>query len=460
MSLRVQLITTIALALLATLGLGALLVHWHAVEKIETEMTAAIASGARIARNAVDDDHEFVNPKRRLVLLVADFDGDRHLRATVRDKSDAVVLSSKPSRTDDPAPPWLVRWLWQVPKTTQLSLPSAFDDHGRLFLETDPINEIAEVWEDLLIYLKLLAVFSVAALGVTLFVLARALAPLRHLNDAFRRIGRGDYGFHLPERGPSELLELSKGFNAMASRLAAGESRNNQLVDQLSRVQEEERAELARNLHDEVSPLLFSVDVDATTIRHLAVEGRIDAIRDKADLIQAAIGSMKSNVRGILEQLRPPMEEDRDWRAAIRELIAFWQERFPEVEFRLDIAVFECPPAIGLVLRYVTGESVGNALKHAEPKHVELSISPHEGFAVATVTDDGSGLRDGQAGYGFGIVGMRERVERAGGSFEMRARVGSPGLAVTARLPLSDDQRMRHGDPVGSSLGDVLVQAQ
>ena len=81
MSLRLQLFGTIALVLLATLVIGALLTYRHAIDKIDTEMRAAIAVGSRIAHNAVDDVEEVVNPRRRLELLAADFDGDRHLRA-------------------------------------------------------------------------------------------------------------------------------------------------------------------------------------------------------------------------------------------------------------------------------------------------------------------------------------------------------------------------------------------
>ena len=78
MSLRLQLFGTITLVLIGTLVIGALLTYRHALHKIDTEMQAAIAVGSRIAHNAVDDVEEVVNPRRRLELLAADFDGDRH----------------------------------------------------------------------------------------------------------------------------------------------------------------------------------------------------------------------------------------------------------------------------------------------------------------------------------------------------------------------------------------------
>lgn len=437
MSLRQQLIATIALVLLATLGLGAMLVHWHAVAKVETEMAAALAVGARIARNAVDDADEVVNPRRRLELMIADFKGDRHLKASVRAADGTIVFASEPAIDDEPAPGWLVRWLDQPARTTTVVLPPMFDQYGTLVLEADARNEIAEVWDDLLLYAKLLGVYSVSGLGVTLLVLAHAMRPLRDLNIAVTRIGAGDFSASLPEAGPTELVRLAGGFNAMTRRLALAGSRNIQLVDQLSRVQEEERVELSRNLHDEVSPLLFSVDVDATSIKHLATAGRIDGISDRAKAIQSAVQSMKSNVRGIIEQLRPVEMDPEDWRAAIGEMLEFWQMRFPDVSFQMELGDIVCPPEIGIAVRYMTNEGIGNALKHGAPTRIAVTIVERGGAIEASVRDDGGGIRPGRGRPGYGLVGMRERVMRSGGRFDV-IEIGEPrGVEVRGTFPLA-----------------------
>ena len=85
MSLRNRLLFSILATLLLSLIAGGTFTYWHAVAKIETEMQAALAVGSRIAHNAVDDWEESTDPARRLALLVADFEGDRHLRATLVD---------------------------------------------------------------------------------------------------------------------------------------------------------------------------------------------------------------------------------------------------------------------------------------------------------------------------------------------------------------------------------------
>lgn len=439
MSLRQQLIATIALVLLATLGLGAMLVHWHAVEKVETEMVAAIAVGARIARNAVDDADEQVNPRRRLELIIDDFNGDRHLKASVRAADGSIPFQSRPAIDAEPAPGWLVRWLDQPSRTTAVALPKLFDQFGTLVLEADARNEIAEVWDDLKLYAKLLAVYSISGLGVTLFVLTHAMRPLRDLNIAVTRIGAGDFSTRLPEAGPTEIVRLAGGFNAMTHRLAQAESRNIQLVDQLSRVQEEERVELSRNLHDEVSPLLFSVDVDASAIKQLALAGRTDGIADKARAVQSAVQAMKSNVRAIIEQLRPVEMDPEDWRAAIGEMLEFWQLRFPDVSFQVELGDIVCPPAIGIAVRYLTNEGIGNALKHGAPQRIAVVIVERGGAIVAFVRDDGGGIRPvgGDSRGGYGLVGMRERVMRAGGRFELIEIADPRGVEVRGTFPLA-----------------------
>ena len=104
MSLRNRLLVSIFATLLLSLIAGGAFTYWHAVAKIETEMNAAIAVGSRIARNAVDDWEETTDPARRLALLVADFEGDRHLRATLFGQKGNQLRSTEVARADTPAP--------------------------------------------------------------------------------------------------------------------------------------------------------------------------------------------------------------------------------------------------------------------------------------------------------------------------------------------------------------------
>ncbi len=440
MSLRTQLVAMIALVLLATLWLGALLVHWHAVDKVSTEMSAALSVGGRIARNAVGvADVPIADPRRTLGLVVTHFDGDRHLKAHLVEPSGRIVQSSRPAADLTPAPRWIERWLEEPPRRIDVALPDVFDAHGKLMLETYDRNEIAEVWDDLMLYAKLLAVYSASGLGVTLLVLALAMRPLEALSRAIARIGAGDFSTQLEETGPRELADLARGFNTMTRRLAGAESRNMRLVDSLSRVQEEERAELARNLHDEVGPLLFSIDVDATAIRLAADEGDRDSgIAGKATSIQEATLALKRNVRGIIEQLRPASAEDIDWPRSVHDTVAFWRQRFPGVTLETRLDHVEVPADVAVALKYVVGEAIGNALKHARPRRISVDFAAVGDRLAAVVRDDGggrTGAGPGAGGAGYGIVGMRERTERAGGRFTITDVDDPKGVEIRAEFP-------------------------
>ena len=98
MSLRITLILGIALALTASLVCGCALLYWHAVNKVDTEMTAALAVGEHTVRNAVNDMERAVTPSEDFATLVKSLDGDRHLRALLLAPHGAVFARSAQCR--------------------------------------------------------------------------------------------------------------------------------------------------------------------------------------------------------------------------------------------------------------------------------------------------------------------------------------------------------------------------
>lgn len=437
MSLRQQLLGTIALVLFGTLLLGAFLTYRHALNKIETEMQAAIAVGSRIARNAVDDAEEVVNPRLRLRLLVADFDGDRHLRVQLIDPDGKVAAVSGLEPAKERVPAWMYQLLGRAPDVVTVELPPIFNGHGKIVLQTDPRNEIAEVWDDVKLFLTILLIFCVTGLMVMLLVIGRALQPLNILTAAFDRIGRGDYGPRMQEVGPREFVSLASGFNKMVGHLSDMESRNRGLLVQLEAVQEEERAELARNLHDEVSPLLFCVGVDAMAIQRLSSDKANGKIAEHAKSIQDAVGTMKGNVKSILGELRPSNVHALGLHGAIDDLIEFWKGRNPHLSFTVEIPDTSWGAKIDGAVQAIVGESVNNALKHSSPRRVKIGVNEVVGMLVVEVSDDGGGLKAaGPQECGFGILGMKERAQNLGGVLTVSNTSDARGVVVRAELPV------------------------
>ncbi|MGH6818507.1 MAG: ATP-binding protein [Methylovirgula sp.] len=440
MSLRLLLVRSIALILLATLAFGALLVYLHAVQKVNADMRAAMAVGRRIVDNAVDDSDEVALPRRRLELLVADFNGDRNLRAVLFNPDNSLAAYSYLQPPEHLVSPFLFNLLAGPPTVEAVQLPPAFKNLGTLMLESDAHNEVADAWNEAALPLTILAVFCGFILLVLYFTLGRALKPLEDLTFAFARIGNGDYRARVAAFAPRELTRLSSGFNEMAMRLAEMEHRNLRLHEQLETVQEEERIELARNLHDEVSPLLFSVDVDAMTIRELVQAKDLRKIVERAHAIRSAVADMKRNVKALLGQLRPSGLHALSLASAIENLISYWKSRRPEIVFSAECPDKSWGSRIDSALYSIIRESLNNSVKHTKPSRIEVLIEEtHHGVLVVRVLDDGSGFDLGVATGGFGLIGMKERAALLGGTLVVENRRDRSGVAVTARLPLPSD---------------------
>ena len=452
MSIRLHVIQTTTFVLLGTLVIGALLIYWHSVRKIEIEMEAAISVGGRVARNAIVDFGEISNPRRRLVMLVADYNGDRHIRATLFGGPTNIIARSSLSAPEHPAPDWLHRLFEQPARITILKLPPQLAQHGRIVLHTDASNEIAEVWADAKLYLMLLASFCGSVLLILYFTLGRALAPLQSLLRGFEEIGHGDQPERIAVVGPTELSQLARGFNDMSDRLVGMKERNARLREQLETVQEEERAELARNLHDEISPLLFSVDVDATNVANIVDVGPAQdeisehgvssdtrrKIKKSTDAIKAAVSLLKRNVKGILGQLRPAGLHALNFKSTIEDLTTFWKARDASLEFSLTVPEKTWGVKIDSAVQSIVRESLSNAMKHGSPSKIDIRIQEtRDNALLVEISDNGSGLKPTSMNEGLGVIGMRERAELLGGNLSLEDNKYHRGVRVHARIPLA-----------------------
>lgn len=435
MSLRIRLLISIASALLASFALCAGLACWHAARSVRTELTAAIDVGAQTVRNAIEDFDTSAGIAGEPLRLVATFDGNRHVRAALLDPSGRTVAESQPLLPDYPVPRWFM-WLVapDIPKV-RADLP-VLAGGGAIELRGEPVNESGEAWVAFEYAAVELLVFCGLASAVMLGTVGTALRPLARLSEALDRVGPGNHGVRVPAHGPPEVARLAEGFNRMEERLAAVEVQNRRLHDQLLTLQDEERADLARDLHDEIGPFLFSINVTASTIDRLAVTGSSAGIAAQVGLIREDVGHMQRHVRSILERLHPVSPVAFGLAPAIEDMLSFWRARHPDIMFKLNttVALDSCGEATQEVAYRVVQEAVSNALRHSRPRGVGVTLHRDAGALVVGVTDDGTAVTAPGAG-GLGLDGMRQRVAASGGTLSAGPREGAAGWTVEARLP-------------------------
>jgi two-component system sensor histidine kinase UhpB len=225
----------------------------------------------------------------------------------------------------------------------------------------------------------------------------------------------------------------------MAGELAATTERNRLLTDQLLTIQDEERADIARDLHDEIGPHLFAVNMDAQMITQLNDAGRHAAIPDQVRAIQAAVGHVQRQVRDLLGRLRPTRVTELGLNAAIADLVSFWTTRRPDIAF--DLALLEderfIPEPTKDVIYRIVQEAANNAVRHGEPRTIRIAVEAEGGQALkVTVADDGAGGVVAQKPGGLGLLGMRERVAAAGGALTYGPNADAAGWTITATLAL------------------------
>lgn len=265
--------------------------------------------------------------------------------------------------------------------------------------------------------------------------------------DIEYRLRRGDGGWvdfrHVVEPLPEEAdaAGRKRWFNMVQDiterkraelEVATSAERLERLSQRLIAVQEEERARLARELHDELGQELAAVKIRLQSPTGAVAPGETVAIVDRA----------LAQVRDIALQLHPPQLDDLGLVAALGSLIArSFGGASPKVEFAPPSGLLAVPADVALAAYRIAQEAIGNAVRHAGAASVRVALAIEDGALVLEVADDGAGFdaraahERAQGGQSLGLVSMDERASLVGGTLAVRSAAGA-GTTVTARLPL------------------------
>ena len=437
MSIQRRLAVSITIVLAFSLVVGFGLTYQHVLAKVRTELQAALSVGVDAAMNALDETEPPAEAAARLRHIVGEFDGDRHIRAILRAPDGTLLARSRLLAPDEAAPRWFTRLVGSHPLGSTLSLPFRYATTGRLTLEADPNNEVAEAWSDTRLTLTIMAVFFAMVLALAFVTIRAALAPLRDMCEALQRIGSGDYRARIRPDVSRELEPLRDGVNGLAMRLEEMGSQNRALHEQIATLQEEERAELARDLHDEVGPFLFAVGADAAMIRRYLACDELDKVTPRAEAISEAVRHMQRHLRDVLRRLAPSALLDLGLPGAIENCVEFWKTRRPTIAFDVSVTGEPLDPPLDAIAFRVVQESFSNAIRHGRPSTIEVTIDADDEGVTIVVEDDGRGFAGGEIVFGFGLTGMRDRLRSVGGSLAVRQRAVG-GVSVTATLPIAE----------------------
>ncbi|WP_374263577.1 histidine kinase [Zoogloea sp.] len=310
---------------------------------------------------------------------------------------------------------------------------------GTLVIRADARAEIAEVLRDGARMMATLVVFSVAMAVVAWLAAHRALKPVRELEDALVRVGRGEGKVRLPAFRLKEFAAIAGAIERMSDALETSQAARQGLARQLLELQENERRQLARELHDEFGQSLTAVSVSAAFIERNAGRASTESLIESARDIRTEAVRMIGHVRNLLSELRPHGLDGLQMMDALNDLVVGWRNRAPEIgiEATFPESLPALAPKAGLALYRTVQEALTNVLRHSVASSVRLSIREVGKAVELTVCDNGVGkVQDVVHRARGGLLGMRERAEMAGGRCWFDD-APEGGLQVRLSLPLS-----------------------
>jgi two-component system, NarL family, sensor histidine kinase UhpB len=342
------------------------------------------------------------------------------------------------------------------PERTSVSVPVTINGQsGSLVITSHPNDEMNEIWDGIVTQILIGSVIAAALLLITMTVVSRALAPIGALTDAMTAIERGDYDARVKPEGPPELAAIGDKLNHLAGALGDAAEEKRRLAERVVSMQDVERKEIARELHDEIGPHLFALRAHVSSLVRSAETRDPDkeALRKHGNAIWEQVNALQQFNRRVLEKLRPVGLAELGLREALSALLRLWREAHPEVviETVISPSLGEAGETADLTIYRIIQEALTNVFRHAEATRVELTVEPAEQLlqrgtrqsVLVRVRDNGSGLlRDHKLGHG--LVGMRERVMALGGTVTVTSADG--GVTVEAIVPCGD--RARLDDPV------------
>ncbi|HEY7942951.1 MAG TPA: sensor histidine kinase [Casimicrobiaceae bacterium] len=289
---------------------------------------------------------------------------------------------------------------------------------------------------------KVLVVILALALGATLvvnlFLVAIALRPMRDLEVTADRVWHGDLAARVPSSllADRDMARVGSTINLLLDGLVSDRARMRRLASQVINVQDQERARIARELHDSAAQSLTALVLQLSA-----------AVRDCTDEVLAArledmrrlTVSVLEEVRTLSHSLHPQVLDDLGLPAAL-EWLARHASQSAGIPVTVDAPrdVQSIPPIAAAALYRIAQEALGNAMRHAAAKSVMVRLRRDHNVATLEVRDDGRGfdVRDAEERRpGMGLFSMQERMALVDGHWQVISAPGA-GTHVIATVPL------------------------
>jgi signal transduction histidine kinase len=434
LSFRTQLFLPLGVMFVTTLIMGGVLLNVFTTGQLSDENEPAQQSTRAVAEALNNTLRSSDNPRKTLndfvQMLGASSDIQFHAAET-----GAPPISPRPLHGPHSPPTWFVNLLTIPDLHIAFPVTIAGKRVGDIVFTPDLSAGLFETWVGFLA----LAGFIVALTGLTgvvAYVLAgSALRPLQNLGAGLTRIRRGNYTTPIPVAGPPEIWSSCEEANALAATLAQLSEDNRDLLHRLVSLQDDERRDLARELHDELGPLLFSIR--AGTVALIEAMSPSGHPGNSAQDVLQSVEALQQTNRRILDRLRPLYIEELGLETSVQTLLRNFRRQAPHIGLTAtidpDLNGIEGP--LAQTVYRVIQEALTNMLRHARASNAHVQAAIAGDALTVEVSDDGGGFPADNV-FGRGLTGMHERVRALSGSLSLLR--ADERTYVRCRLPVGE----------------------
>lgn len=386
----------------------------------------------------------------------------RHLRIQLKSPTGQLIGTGNqmppPHQTDMP-PNWFINLVQGTYPQVERPLITADGKQLMLIIQANPLDEMTEAWhESIAFFGSLLLLTSLTFVAVNL-VFNKSIKTIAEIVDALKTIEAGDYQQRLPAFSTQEYDQIAKAINRMTDELNAAQQKNRMLTLHSLSIQEEERQRLSQELHDELGQSLTAIKVMAVTAAR-----KPEGVKPTTDAIITICDHLINVVRNMMRQLHPLVLTELGLRATVEDLLNQWGERNPglKITFNCADAVDTLEHQYAIQVFRVIQECLTNIVRHARATeaHIDIAIASVSTSAGSNmlkdkrvgddalnvkitaqtllkleIIDNGQGCAAAPLKAGFGLLGMRERINSLGGELRIHAEPRQ-GLRINACIPL------------------------
>jgi PAS domain S-box-containing protein len=234
-------------------------------------------------------------------------------------------------------------------------------------------------------------------------------------------IGNVSYNISERKKAESEMRELNEQLRT--------------LTVHLENVREEERKEMAREIHDELGQQLTGLKMQVGMLAK-KIEPEFEEVQEQLVDIQELVAQMVGSVKRIIFNLRPHILDDFGIVATMDSFANEFEKRYNiKTTFISSHDDLKLDAGISIELFRIFQESLTNIAKHADAKNVVTTFNYNDKNCIMAITDDGVGFDLEDSNNSYGLMGMKERAIKLDADFNIESKPGS-GTVITVTVPL------------------------